>query len=491
MSRFLLPLSDVAIALAGIPVAHKMATDAWLPASPSDLLFPCVAALLYPLVLGVGHHHNNPPLVDEPALRRLGVLLVGIWGSVFTVSIWFPSSVFSPAVLGIHGLFTVSGLLGSRLFLSHSVMTEPSSPRSTDSSLSVSLDDLVPREPAAINRPALQRHLSSQTILVTGAGGSIGSELSTQLLTLAPARIVLVDVSEQNLHQLDLQLRPRSSETEVSFVLADVRNGARMEEVLAQEQPDLVFHTAAYKHVHLMEHHPVEAFQNNSRATADLLQCCERNGVNQFVFVSTDKAVQPQSVLGATKQRAEWYVQTARSPVQAYTVRFGNVFGSTGSVVPRFERKLARGEPLPVTHPEMERYFMTTEEAGQLLLETLLLDRFPTYILRMGDPIRIQWLAEQMIERWDPHVPPDDMIEYTGRRPGEKLSEQLVRMDESVHDTEHANILGLETSISYSRERLDAHLRHVQSVCASASADRQQIRRLLLDSEPIVPAPST
>jgi FlaA1/EpsC-like NDP-sugar epimerase len=265
---------------------------------------------------------------------------------------------------------------------------------------------------------------------------------------------------------------------------ADVRDSALMGDLFTRLQPDVVLHTAAYKHVPLMERHPAEAFRNNTEASVNLLTLCEQHEVDQFVFVSTDKAVNPSSVLGATKQLAEWYVRTGTGAPQCRTVRFGNVFGTQGSVVPRFEEKLADGEPLPITHPEMERYFMSSEEACGLILQTLLLNAHPTYIFRMGDPVSIQWLAERLINHWYPHVDPETMIEYVGRRPGEKMSEELVADDETVHPTDHPSIVGLEAPVPHPRPVLDAHLQRLQSVASPTYESREQLRTLLLKTQP-------
>jgi len=303
------------------------------------------------------------------------------------------------------------------------------------------LDDLITRPPMHLSHGALREHLADRTVLVTGAGGSIGTELSRQLQSHHPARLVLVDVSEYNLFGLEHTLP--ETPTPVSFCLADVRDASAMNALFAKYRPDAVLHAAAYKHVPLMERHPVAAFCNNTLTTTQLLRQSTQHGVAQFVLISTDKAVEPASVLGTTKQLAEWAVRHATDAVNAHIVRFGNVFGSRGSVVPRFLQQLADGTPLTVTHPEMERYFMTAHEASALTLQTLLLDDAPIYALKMGDPVRIQWLAEEMIRRFGPPGPPSDHIVYTGRRPGEKLSETLQAPAETTQATEHPRILGL------------------------------------------------
>jgi FlaA1/EpsC-like NDP-sugar epimerase len=195
--------------------------------------------------------------------------------------------------------------------------------------------------------------------------------------------------------------------------------------------------------------------------------------------VSTDKAVEPTSVLGATKRLAEWYVQAATSSVHRKIVRFGNVFGSQGSVVPLFEEQLADGGPVTVTHPEMERYFMTVDEACGLILQTVLFDSAPVYCLQMGEPIDIVEIARTLVRRWYPGVDPDRMIEFVGRRPGEKLSEQLVMPHEQVHPTEHESILGLRGPVPYSRTELEMYFRHLKHLAQQAGGSRASLRRAL------------
>jgi len=474
----LLLLPDAALVLAALPAAHTLVAGTGRPSASGAPIF----LLLTSLYLGTAALAGRYRPSAAPPLARTAAALTGAGGLAVLGSL-VVGNALPPRVALVHAMLAVLGLAGLQKGRSWLVGNEASVPSSPTGALgtSVALSDLVPREPVDIDRSALGRSLAERTVLVTGAGGSIGAELSAQLTRLSPDRLVLVDVSEQNLHRLETTLRAQAPDADLAFALADVRDEARMEALLDREQPDAVLHTAAYKHVHLMERHPQEAFQNNTMATVRLLRLCERSDVDQFVFVSTDKAVAPQSVLGATKQWAEWYVRTAGPSLQARTVRFGNVFGSDGSVVPRFVEQLAQGKPLPVTHPEMERYFMTAEEACQLILQTLLLDAHPTYILKMGDPVRIEWLAEQLIDRWHPQAAPENMIEYVGRRPGEKLSEQLVCADESVHETDYPSILGLEAAPRYPREALDAHFQQVQATAPDAAAE---LRRLLLRTDP-------
>ena len=446
------------------------------------------------LVLGVhgialassGAYRLSPRQMDVSDLLRLGAGLVGAWGSAVALTYAIDPAAIPPrSVLAVLGAVALVGIPGVRVGYRGLLAMRSAPPDRSALGVSPSparLEDLVPREPVAVDRAALRAVLSDRTVLVTGAGGSIGAELSRQLLALAPFRVVLVDVSERNLYRLEQDLRANGYGGDLDVCIADVRDAPRMDTLLARHQPDVVIHTAAYKHVPLMERHPAEAFRNNTQASVQLLQLCEQHAVDRFVFVSTDKAVHPSSVLGATKQLAEWYMRTGPDSTRCTTVRFGNVFGTEGGVVPRFEDKLAAGEPLPVTHPDMERYFMSPEEACGLILHTFLLDAFPTYSFRMGDPIRIQWLAERLIQRRYPHVDPGTMIEYVGRRPGEKLSERLVRDDETVRPTEHPNILGLDGPAPHTRAVLDAHLQRLQA--AAADKSRARLRHLLLDTCP-------
>ena len=494
-STFLL-LPDALLLYLGLLLGHKMCVGDWLPPQTLEWQLATLVVLgtyLAALIVG-GVYTPRLASLRLSDLINLGGALVGAWGASITITYFLtPASLPPWDIMIVHGLFALAGIPGLRLVLyrvggplsTTAVMSPGHSPRL------LRLDQLVSRDPVEIDHPRLQRTLSDQTVLVTGAGGSIGSELCAQLLALNPFRLVLVDVSEHNLYQLETTLRSRSYDGDLEFCIADVRDESVMNGLLAREHPDLVLHTAAYKHVPMLERHPAEAFRNNTLATAHLLRLCEQHDVDQFVFVSTDKAVRPTSVLGATKQRAEWYVRTAPSSIESATVRFGNVFGSEGSVVPRFEEKLARGEPLPVTHPDMERYFMTSKEACTLLLHILLLDTHPTYILRMGDPMRIQWLAKQLIKHRHPDADPASMIEYVGRRPGEKLTEDLVQKAESVHPTAHPSILGLDAPAPYSRETLDAHFRDLQEHCDPSRGAREQLRNLLLNTRPMTTSPAS
>jgi len=485
----LFALPDALLLYGGLLLGAKLHSGVWLRPHASDWgpTTALVLSLYGAALVASGAYRRNPRRMHLSDFLHVGGWLLGAWA----LSMAFPYAIDAAAVppggvLVVLGLVALVGILGLRAGARRGLARVPddaaADPDPTAPTLQ--LDDLVPRDPVDVDRSTLRNALSDRTVLVTGAGGSIGAELSRQLVALRPFRLVLVDVSERNLYELERTLRADGYPGDLDFCIADVRDASLMDDLLARHQPDVVIHTAAYKHVPLMERHPAEAFRNNTQASIQLLHLCESHDVGRFVFVSTDKAVHPSSVLGATKQLAEWYVRTGPDAMQCTTVRFGNVFGTEGSVVPRFEEKLAAGEPLPVTHPDMERYFMSPEEACGLILQTLLLDDYPTYIFRMGDPIRIEWLAKRLIRHAHPEVDPEAMIEYVGRRPGEKLSEDLVRDDETVRPTEHPSILGLESPVPHSRETLDDHLRHLRSVAAPSRDSRARLRRLLLETRP-------
>ncbi len=338
------------------------------------------------------------------------------------------------------------------------------------------LSDLIDRPAIAIDRAALRQYLHSRTVLVTGAGGSIGTELTGQLLDLDPKQLVLVDRNEHNLFQLERHLA--DSDSDIVLSLTDVRDRASMARLFDRTGPDLVIHAAAYKHVPLIERHPIAGFQNNTLATARLMEVCEGRAIEQLVLVSTDKAVEPRSVLGATKRLAEWIVRRLDGSLQPKIVRFGNVFGSRGSVIPLFAEQLAAGGPLKVTHPDMQRYFMSAPDACRLILQTLLLDEAPIYALKMGDPIRIEWLARQILQRVRPDADPASMITFTGRRPGEKLHEQLVAPSETAHSTAHAHINGVSGSTAPPHEQLMLLL---EQLTHYAETDAAALRDALLE----------
>ncbi|MCG8442758.1 MAG: polysaccharide biosynthesis protein [Caulobacterales bacterium] len=312
--------------------------------------------------------------------------------------------------------------------------------------------DLLGRPQRVLSLAAPRRFVEGRRVLVTGAGGTIGSELTRQLLRLGPSTLALMDSSELNLFEIDLELREAGRATAVEPILSDVRDAARVREIVEAVRPEVVFHAAALKHVPLMERNPVEAVLTNVLGTMHVAEAARDAGAGAFVLISTDKAVHPTNVMGASKRAAELFVQALDAepgPFQALSVRFGNVLGSTGSVVPLFERQIARGGPITVTHPEITRYFMTVEEAAALVLQAAALgDEHPSragvFVLDMGEPVRIEDLARQLCRLRGLTPDQDVAIVHTGLRPGEKVHEDLFYGTERVSETSVDGVLFAE-----------------------------------------------
>ena len=307
----------------------------------------------------------------------------------------------------------------------------------------IELDDLLGRDPVALDDARLHEFVAGRTVLVTGAGGSIGSELCRQLARFAPARLVFFEMSELALYSIQQEFRERFPAMRIAAVIGDAKDEARVAEVFDRFKPELVFHAAAYKHVPLMEEeNAFQAVANNVLSTLVIGRMAQRCGAKKCVLVSTDKAVNPVNVMGASKRLAEltWQALQQGGETQFVTVRFGNVLGSTGSVVPRFREQIARGGPVTVTHPEIHRYFMSIPEAAQLVLQAALMGRGgEIYVLDMGEPVKIVDLARQMI-RLSGFLEDDIGIIYTGLRPGEKLYEEPLADNEQTIATPHPKL---------------------------------------------------
>jgi FlaA1/EpsC-like NDP-sugar epimerase len=309
----------------------------------------------------------------------------------------------------------------------------------------VKVEDVLGREPVRMDLDRVGGYLTGRVVLVTGAGGSIGSELCRQIARVGPSKLILLDHAEDNLFGIRRELVEDRHVLNTLAVLADCKEGERMREVFAEHRPAIVFHAAAYKHVHLMEENPVEAVRNNALATRVMCQVAGESGCLAFVLVSTDKAVAPATVMGASKALAEWAVEAAdqRFPDTAFcAVRFGNVLGSSGSVVPIFRRQIAAGGPVTVTHREMTRYFMTIPEAVQLVIRSgSLVQGGEVFVLEMGEPVKIIELAHDMIRLSGLEPDRDIAIEVIGPRPGEKLHEELFNPYERPQPTPAQKIL--------------------------------------------------
>jgi FlaA1/EpsC-like NDP-sugar epimerase len=319
----------------------------------------------------------------------------------------------------------------------------------------INIEDLLGRPQTTLDRDGMASLIGGKRVLVTGAGGTIGSELCRQIAAFAPSSIALLDSSEYQLYSIDLEIGERAPDLERHMVLADVRNAERIARVFADVRPELVFHAAALKHVPMVELHAEEGVLTNAVGTRVIADACCEHGVGAMVLISTDKAVNPSSLMGATKRVAESYCQALDlsrkdrdGPLTRFvTVRFGNVLGSTGSVVPLFQRQLAAGGPLTVTHPDMTRYFMTVREAVELVLQASVLgdadgsDQGKIYVLDMGKPVKIIDLARQIILLAGLQPDKDVKIEITGIRPGEKLFEEILHASEALVPTDHPGIL--------------------------------------------------
>jgi FlaA1/EpsC-like NDP-sugar epimerase len=306
----------------------------------------------------------------------------------------------------------------------------------------VQVEDLLGREQVEVDLAEVASYLRDKTVLVSGAGGSIGSELCRQIARVQPARLVLVDYAETALFEIERELVEEREFPASVPVLADCGNRAKLRQVFERYKPDVVFHAAAYKHVPLMEANPIESVRNNVLATRSVAETAVEFGADRFVLVSTDKAANPKTVMGQSKALCEWVVESyghrTDVPTRFVAVRFGNVLGSSGSVVPIFRRQLERGGPLTVTHPEMTRYFMTIPEASSLVVQAGAIGgRGEVYVLDMGEPVKIVELAENMIRL---SGQTDVQIDFVGTRPGEKLHEELWNDGETVHPTTHPKI---------------------------------------------------
>ena len=310
----------------------------------------------------------------------------------------------------------------------------------------VQVEDVLGREPVEVDLEATAAYLKEETVLVTGAGGSIGSELCRQIARVGPQRLILVDQGETALFEIERELVDERGFAASIPVLADCKSRTKMNQVFERYQPGVVFHAAAYKHVPLMEANPLESVRNNALATRVLVEAAAEHGAKRFVLISTDKAVNPKTVMGQSKALCEWIVEAygAREDVATryVAVRFGNVLGSSGSVIPIFRRQIAKGGPVTVTHPEMTRYFMTIPEAASLVVQAGSIGgRGDVFVLDMGEPVRILDLAMQMIRLSGKDPEHDIDIEIVGSRPGEKLHEELWGEGEIAEPTQHPKIM--------------------------------------------------
>ncbi len=352
----------------------------------------------------------------------------------------------------------------------------------------VELDDLLGRDPVTLDDAGLHELITGKTILVTGAGGSIGSELCRQIARFNPGMLMLFEQSEFALYTIEQDLRTNQPDLACEFLIGDVRDAARLDEVMGRYRPAVVFHAAAYKHVPLMEQHNAwQAVRNNVLGTWTVARAAQQHGVGKFVMISTDKAVNPTNVMGASKRLAEMVCQALQQPsppaplpqagegsTRFVMVRFGNVLGSTGSVIPKFREQIAKGGPITVTHPDITRYFMSIPEAAQLVLQAGLMGKGgEIFVLDMGEPVKIVDLARDLIHL-SGLTEEDIRIEFTGLRPGEKLYEELLADDECTLPTTHPKL-----RIAQARQADAAWLAQLLEWTGSTTMSDEKVRTAL------------
>ncbi|MEZ5353287.1 MAG: nucleoside-diphosphate sugar epimerase/dehydratase [Bryobacteraceae bacterium] len=333
----------------------------------------------------------------------------------------------------------------------------------------VSVEDLLGRQPVRLEVGSIAKFIRGRSVMVTGGGGSIGSELCRQVASFRPARLVVFERAESDLFRINLELQERFPDTEIVPYIGDIRIYENVSAAIDRHRVNAIFHAAAYKHVPMMEAHLVEAVKNNILGTSNLVQAASRKGVSDFVMISSDKAVNPTNVMGLTKRVAEIIAAAMPSPEEKphttkfVSVRFGNVLGSNGSVVPLFEKQIASGGPVTVTHPEMRRYFMTIREAVQLVLQASTMSKgSEIFVLDMGEPVRIVDLARNMI-RLSGRTEQEIELRYTGLRPGEKLFEELISEGENILPTYHEKIRIFATQ-RMEREFVDGWVRRAEQL---------------------------
>lgn len=337
----------------------------------------------------------------------------------------------------------------------------------------VEIDDLLGREPVQLDTEKIIGYVSNQVVMVTGGGGSIGSELCRQIVKHYPKQLIIVDIYENNAYDIQQELLSKYPNLNLVVLIASIRNTNRMDSIFKTYQPDLVYHAAAHKHVPLMEVSPNEAIKNNVFGTLKLVQAADKYHVKRFVQISTDKAVNPTNIMGASKRICEMIIQTYnnRSKTEYVAVRFGNVLGSNGSVIPLFKKQIAAGGPVTVTHKDIIRYFMTIPEAVSLVLQAGALAKGgEIFVLDMGEPVRIDDLARNLI-RLSGYIPDRDIeIKYTGLRPGEKLFEELLMDEEGLQDTE-SKMIHIGKPIEFDEDKFLHQLRDLYHVVNNETED--------------------
>ncbi len=346
----------------------------------------------------------------------------------------------------------------------------------------VEIEDLLGREPIQINTEEVLDYVRGKTVLVTGGGGSIGSELCRQIAAHCPKRLVMLDIYENSIYEIQQELLRKYPKLDMTVLIASVRNTKRIESIFAEYRPDIVYHAAAHKHVPLMEESPNEAIKNNVFGTYKTALAADKYGVGKFVLISTDKAVNPTNIMGASKRICEMVIQmmNLRSKTSFVAVRFGNVLGSNGSVIPLFKKQIAEGGPVTVTHPDIIRYFMTIPEAVSLVLQAGAYAKGgEIFVLDMGEPMKILDLAQNLIKLSGYRVGEDIEIRFTGLRPGEKMYEEMLMDEEGLRQTANKRIY-IGKPIEFDTEVFERQLERLKTDAESETANiRQDVREIV------------
>jgi FlaA1/EpsC-like NDP-sugar epimerase len=346
----------------------------------------------------------------------------------------------------------------------------------------VEVEDLLGREPVSVDMESILGYVQGKVVLVTGGGGSIGSELCRQIAGHKPRQLIIIDIYENSVYDVQQELKQNHPELDLVVLIASVRNTNRMNFIFSKYKPDIVYHAAAHKHVPLMEDSPTEAVKNNVFGTFKTAQAAAMSGVQRFVMISTDKAVNPTNIMGASKRICEMIIQTfdKHYDTEFVAVRFGNVLGSNGSVIPLFKKQIAAGGPVTVTHPDIIRYFMTIPEAVSLVLQAGAYAKGgEIFVLDMGEPVKILTLAENLIKLSGYRVGEDIKIEFTGLRPGEKLYEELLMDEEGMKETAN-KLIHIGKPIELDEQEFFNQLKELKDECQIESSDIKPLIRKIV-----------
>lgn len=353
--------------------------------------------------------------------------------------------------------------------------------------MDIDINKLLDRKQIALESSKIKNFIHNKVVLVTGAGGSIGSELCRQIASFEPKELIMLDIYENTLYEVDIELRRNHPTLELKTIVASIRDEKRINEIFNDYRPELVFHAAAHKHVPLMENSPIEAIKNNVFGTLNVAKAADKYNVDKFILVSTDKAVNPTSIMGATKRICEMVIQmmNAKSKTNYVAVRFGNVLGSHASVIPIFEKQIKEGGPITLTDKNITRYFMTISEAVGLILQAITFaDGGEIFVLDMGEQVRIYDLAVKLINMYGYEVDKDIKIEITGLRPGEKLYEELIINEEGLTKTLHEKIL-VTKIMDYDRVKVKEEVEKLKELINSErEVTKEEIKKVLKEIVP-------